>query len=87
MVAVDSSRPMLNLFKKRLSSAGRFTGITSMCRDLRWVNMERAGVVVVNVTLQFIPPEDKDALMPRWCAWASSIVGGLLWTPCFRFMG
>ena len=65
MVAVDSSRPTLNIFKKRLSSAGRFAGITPMCRDLRRVNMERAGVVVVNFTLQFIPPEDRDALIQR----------------------
>jgi len=65
MVAVDSSRPMLDIFKERLNAAGRFEGITPMCSNIRRVNMEQAVVVVVNFTLQFIPPEDRDALIQR----------------------
>lgn len=65
MVAVDSSQPMLDIFKKRLGAIGRFEGITPLCADIRRVNMEQVGMVVVNFTLQFIPPEDRDALLQR----------------------
>jgi tRNA (cmo5U34)-methyltransferase len=51
MIAVDSSQPMLDIFKKRLNAAGRFDDVTQMCWDIRRVKLERAGVVIVNFTL------------------------------------
>ena len=65
MVSVDNSQPMLDIFKKRLREAGRSEGITPLCRDIRRVNMKRAGAVVVNFTLQFIPPVDRGALIQK----------------------
>ncbi len=76
MVAVDSSRPMLDIFQKRLDAAGRSTDIIRLCDDIRQVNMERAGVVVVNFTLQFLPPVDRDALLKR--IYDSLVPGGML---------
>jgi len=76
MVAVDSSQPMLDIFKKRLSAAGRSEGITQVRSDIRQVNMGRAGVVVVNFTLQFIPPVDRDALIQR--IYEALVPGGML---------
>lgn len=65
MMAVDSSRPMLDIFNKRLAAAGRSGDITPLCRDIRRVNMAAASAVVVNFTLQFIPPLDRDALLQK----------------------
>ena len=76
MVAVDSSQPMLDIFKKHLGAAGRLDDITPVCKDIRRVNMERAGVVVVNFTLQFIPPADRDALLQK--IYDALVPGGML---------
>ena len=76
MVAVDSSQPMLDIFRKRLKAAGRFDDITLMGKDIRQVNLDRAGVVVVNFTLQFIPPAARDGLLQR--IYESLVPGGML---------
>jgi len=65
MVAVDSSRPMLAEFEKQLTAIGRSGDVSLICDDIRGVEMTRASVVVVNYTLQFIPPPDRDALLQR----------------------
>lgn len=76
MVAVDSSRPMLDIFKKRLDSRDRTGDITVVCRDIRRVDLAPASVVVVNFTLQFIPPADRDALLKR--IYDALVPGGML---------
>jgi tRNA (cmo5U34)-methyltransferase len=76
MVAVDSSRPMLDRLNKRLDETGRRDDVTPLCEDIRRVNVERAGVVVVNFTLQFIPPADRDALLQR--TYDALVSGGML---------
>ncbi len=76
IVAVDSSQPMLDIFKKRLDAAGRSADITVMCQDIRQLKMERAGAVAVNFTLQFLPPPDRDLLLQR--IYEALIPGGLL---------
>lgn len=56
MVAVDNSRPMLKKYKKRLGSVSERNMIALMCNDIQEVDLENASVVVINLTLQFIPP-------------------------------
>jgi tRNA (cmo5U34)-methyltransferase len=65
MVAVDNSRPMLSEFEKQLTAIGRFEDVSLICGDIREIEMTRASVVVINYTLQFIPPPDRDALLQR----------------------
>ena len=65
LVAVDSSRPMLDRLAGRLSKHPRQDDISLVCEDLRQVEMRGASVVVVNFTLQFIPPADRDRLIHR----------------------
>lgn len=65
MVAVDSSRPMLAEFEKRLAASGRTGDVRPLWGDIREIQMDRASVVVVNFTLQFIPAKDRDALLQR----------------------
>ena len=76
MVAVDSSPPMLAEFTKRLDAEGRSGDIRLACADIREIEMARASVVVVNFTLQFIPPVDRDALVKR--IYTALIPGGIL---------
>ncbi len=65
MVAVDSSQPMLDIFKKRLDAMNRSGDIATRCHDIRQVTIERTDAVVVNFTLQFIPPLDRGLLLQR----------------------
>jgi tRNA (cmo5U34)-methyltransferase len=76
LVAVDSSRPMLDIFQKRLEERGRSADITAECRDIRRADLAQARVVVVNFTLQFIPPVDRDDLLKR--IYNALVPGGML---------
>ncbi len=76
MVAVDDSSPMLAKLEKRLVGSGRSGDIRCVCADIRQIELVRASVVVINFTLQFLPPGDRDALLKR--IHAALIPGGVL---------
>lgn len=61
IVAVDNSRAMLARLAERLESSP--VTIDMVCADIRDVRFANASVVVVNFTLQFLPREDRDALL------------------------
>lgn len=64
IIAVDSSQPMLEGLRGRLAELG---GGPVQCRheDIRDSAIENASVVILNFTLQFIPPEDRARLLRR----------------------
>ena len=61
-VAVDKAPAMLERARSQLSSRG-LQGIEYRCADLREVAVERASVVVLNFTLQFLPLEARLPLL------------------------
>lgn len=65
MVAVDNSAPMLDLYRARLAATAVGERIVLEEGDARQVAMANASVVVINLTLQFLPLEDRDALLAR----------------------
>ena len=65
MVAVDNSAPMLDLYRARLAATAVGERIVLEEGDARRVAMANASVVVINLTLQFLPLEDRDALLAR----------------------
>jgi tRNA (cmo5U34)-methyltransferase len=65
IVAVDSSAPMLAAFRRRLAACPLGKHISLQCEDIRRTVIENASVVVLNFTLQFLPPQDRDVLMTR----------------------
>ena len=76
MVAVDSSQPMLDTYRQRLNGVEGGRRIVLEQGDIREVALERASVVIVNLTLQFIPLADRDALVRR--IFQSLVPGGVL---------
>lgn len=64
IVAVDNSRPMLDGLEERLAALG---GGPVECRheDISECIVENASVVILNFTLQFISPADRDRLLRR----------------------
>ena len=65
VVAVDNSRPMLDELVRRLAAKGRSAEVRPLCSDIRTADLKPASVVVVNFSLQFVPREDRDALIQR----------------------
>lgn len=65
MIAVDNSPPMLEIYEKRLSVRRGRERIRLSCEDICAFPMEDASVVIMNLTLQFLPLAMRDALIRR----------------------
>lgn len=63
IVAVDNAWPMLARLRQRLQAAATPVPILPVCADLRQVKVSNASLVVLNFTLQFIPPPERLALL------------------------
>lgn len=65
MIAVDNSAPMLETFTQRLAD-GACQGLVQLEeQDIRQVCLENASVVIVNLTLQFLPLADRETLLGK----------------------
>ncbi|QWV93396.1 carboxy-S-adenosyl-L-methionine synthase CmoA [Geomonas oryzisoli] len=66
IIAVDNSPAMIERGRELLArDAGSAVPVTMICADLQDVTVENASVVVLNFTLQFIPPTQRQALIQR----------------------
>jgi len=63
IIAVDNSEAMLDQFRKKLPALK--TNIRLQHADVRDVEIERASFVALNFTLQFVPLEDRPALLGK----------------------
>lgn len=65
IIAVDNSRAMLDRAQKLLGEETTTVPIRMLCADLQDVAIENASVVVLNLTLQFIPLAGRLPLLTR----------------------
>jgi tRNA (cmo5U34)-methyltransferase len=66
IIAVDNSPAMIERGRELLvHDTVPTVQVTMLCADLRDVTIENASVVVLNFTLQFIPPAERLALIER----------------------
>jgi len=63
LIAVDNSQPMLEKLQQRI--ADDFPAISTMLADIRDVEIDQASFVALNFTLQFVPAEERFALLRR----------------------
>lgn len=63
IVAVDSSKAMVERCKVLLDKQQSSVPVQVLCQDIRQLAIERASVVVLNFTLQFIPVADRLELL------------------------
>lgn len=75
LTAIDNSSPMIDLFIKRTDGFGSAGRIEALVADIRDIEFEKSSVVVANLTLQFIPPQDRDNIINR--IYKSLIPGGI----------
>lgn len=64
-VAVDNSAAMVQRCREHLQVANDGEAVDLICADIRDIEIFDASVVVMNFTLQFVPPKDRLALLSR----------------------
>lgn len=65
IIAVDNSEAMIERCLKRARAAQGAPEIEFRCEDLRQTPLLDASLIIMNFTLQFIPPSQRDALLKR----------------------
>lgn len=65
IVAVDNAEAMARGCRANLDADPTPVPVEVLCADIRDVELERASVVVLNFTLQFLPPEERLGLLQR----------------------
>ncbi|MFO7883410.1 MAG: carboxy-S-adenosyl-L-methionine synthase CmoA [Desulfobacteraceae bacterium] len=65
MTGVDSSAPMIETYGNRIKHRSFEKNIKLVCDLAEHIEISNASVVVVNLTLQFIPPEKRDCLVKK----------------------
>jgi tRNA (cmo5U34)-methyltransferase len=63
MIGVDSSMPMIEKYAKRLRVKDDQNSVHLVCGRLEDICIKNASVVLINLTLQFIDPDKRDAVM------------------------
>jgi tRNA (cmo5U34)-methyltransferase len=76
IIAVDNSEAMIKGFQKKLDLDNSAIPVQLVCADIRDVDISNASVVVLNFTLQFIPPEDRESFLRN--IFAGMLPGGIL---------
>jgi tRNA (cmo5U34)-methyltransferase len=76
IVAVDNAAAMVERSREAIAADLSPTPVEVVCADIREVAIERASVVVLNFTLQFLAPEERLALLQR--IHAGMLPGGVL---------
>ncbi len=65
MVALDNSQPMLDIYEQRLTGVSPKGSIELICGDICDQQLQDASVVVITLTLQFLPLGEREALIDR----------------------
>jgi tRNA (cmo5U34)-methyltransferase len=66
IIAVDNSQAMIDRAQQLLARDKQPTvPVKMICADLQYIDIENASVVVLNFTLQFVPPNQRLALIKR----------------------
>ena len=63
IIAVDDAPAMLEGLRERLAEPVAAGRIKPVCADIRTLPVTDAGLIVLNLTLQFVPPEERLALL------------------------
>ncbi|WKE64496.1 carboxy-S-adenosyl-L-methionine synthase CmoA [Gallaecimonas kandeliae] len=65
LIAVDSSEAMVSRARRQLEAYKGKVQVSVQQADIRDIDIQDASLVVLNFTLQFLPPEDRDALIQK----------------------
>ena len=65
IIAVDNSQPMVQRCKRHIESYKAITPVEVICDDICNIDMQNASMVVLNFTLQFLTPENRQQVLNK----------------------
>ncbi|QLB21374.1 tRNA (uridine-5-oxyacetic acid methyl ester)(34) synthase TrmP [Vespertiliibacter pulmonis] len=65
IIGVDNSEPMIERCRHHLNAYHSAIPVEILCEDIRQTQIQNASMVVLNFTLQFLPPADRFALLEK----------------------
>lgn len=65
IIGVDNSEPMVERCRHHLNAYHSDIPVDILCDDIRHIEIKNASMVVLNFTLQFLPPEDRLQLLEK----------------------
>jgi tRNA (cmo5U34)-methyltransferase len=65
IIGVDNSRAMLERARENLAQCRQDPAIELICADIRDASIQKASMVVLNFTLQFLPAEERTSVLKR----------------------
>ncbi|MGC7560342.1 carboxy-S-adenosyl-L-methionine synthase CmoA [Pasteurella sp. PK-2025] len=63
IIGVDNSQPMVERCRQHVNAYQSAVPVEILCEDIRRIHIENASMVILNFTLQFLPPEDRKTLL------------------------
>ncbi|PJG83745.1 carboxy-S-adenosyl-L-methionine synthase CmoA [Caviibacterium pharyngocola] len=65
IIGVDNSLPMVERCRQHVNAYHSDIPVEILCDDIRRIHIENASMVILNFTLQFLPQEDRLALLHK----------------------
>ncbi|SPY33597.1 carboxy-S-adenosyl-L-methionine synthase CmoA [Pasteurella canis] len=65
IIGVDNSLPMVERCRQHINAYQSTVPVEILCDDIRHIQIENASMVILNFTLQFLPPEDRSLLLKK----------------------
>lgn len=63
IIGVDNSLPMVERCRQHIAAYHSEVPVEILCDDIRNIKIENASMVILNFTLQFLPPQDRTTLL------------------------
>ena len=65
IIGVDNSQPMVERCRQHIAAYHSDIPVEILCDDIRHIEIKNASMVILNFTLQFLPPQDRVALLEK----------------------
>ncbi|MCW9717036.1 carboxy-S-adenosyl-L-methionine synthase CmoA [Avibacterium sp. 21-599] len=65
IIGVDNSLPMVERCRQHIQAYHSDIPVEILCDDIRQIHIENASMVILNFTLQFLPPQDRTVLLTK----------------------
>ena len=65
IIGVDNSQPMVERCRQHIAAYHSDIPVEIFCDDIRHIEIKNASMVILNFTLQFLPPQDRVALLEK----------------------
>lgn len=65
IIGVDNSQPMVERCRQHLNAYHSDIETEILCEDIRHIEIQNSSMVILNFTLQFLPPDDRKTLLMK----------------------